>query len=487
MQSQDLINGLCEKIDAVLSAVIPPGVDCALLEFPNYANVGDSAIWLAERKWLAKNGNTVVYSCDKESYSAQALARQVGTGPILLQGGGNFGDIWIDFQRFREQVIQDFPNNKIIQFPQSIHFTNEKNLASTQCILNAHPDLTLLCRDLDSFQFARNNFAVKSILCPDIVFNLGPLPRPAEPTTQILWLARTDKETVNQPLPEDLPGLKRTDWIEEPKLEGLERYQQLTQKIRLNMQGGDEFLPQLLETYDTLAEERLARGCSILGCGEVVVTDRLHGHVVCLLMDIPHIVMNNAYGKVRGLFDAWTSQSELCLWAHSTKEALSLIQNHQFLDLLDRKNVNTGQLKAVADHLTRLVNEWKTVDEEVAKKWSLGLRSLEQDINSAISEGSRFLLVDDNLLSSEMTNVNALPFIEKEGVYWGAPENSEAAIRELEKTRSEKQVNHIAFTWPAFWWLDHYTAFHIHLQNNYECMVENERLVLFRAKEPAVH
>jgi exopolysaccharide biosynthesis predicted pyruvyltransferase EpsI len=41
--------------------------------------------------------------------------------PILLHGGGNFGDVWPGFQRFREQVIRESPNRRIIQLPQTIH------------------------------------------------------------------------------------------------------------------------------------------------------------------------------------------------------------------------------------------------------------------------------------------------------------------------------------------------------------------------------
>jgi pyruvyl transferase EpsO len=37
-----------------------------------------------------------------------------------------------------------------------------------------------------------------------------------------------------------------------------------------------------------------------------VVTDRLHAHILCLLLGIPHAVLDNSYGKLTRFLDAWT-------------------------------------------------------------------------------------------------------------------------------------------------------------------------------------
>ena len=49
----------------------------------------------------------------------------------------------------------------------------------------------------------------------------------------------------------------------------------------------------------------LARGLDLLGSAEVVITDRLHGHILCSLLQKPHVVMNNANGKVFGYLETW--------------------------------------------------------------------------------------------------------------------------------------------------------------------------------------
>ncbi|MGO7515610.1 polysaccharide pyruvyl transferase family protein, partial [Rhizobium ruizarguesonis] len=55
-------------------------------------------------------------------FSADDLKRRVPTGPIFIHGGGNFGDIWVAQQDFREAIMERFPDRQIIQFPQSIHY-----------------------------------------------------------------------------------------------------------------------------------------------------------------------------------------------------------------------------------------------------------------------------------------------------------------------------------------------------------------------------
>ena len=53
-------------------------------------------------------------------------------GTILLSGGGNFGDLYESHQEIREDVIANFPANRIIQLPQSISFHAGEALQSAR-------------------------------------------------------------------------------------------------------------------------------------------------------------------------------------------------------------------------------------------------------------------------------------------------------------------------------------------------------------------
>lgn len=71
-----------------------------------------------------------------------------------------------------------------------------------------------------------------------------------------------------------------------------------------------------------------------------------------------------------------------------------------------------------------------------------------------------------------------IPFLEKDGCYYGSPADDETAIRELERLQPSG-AGFLVFAWPAFWWLDYYPEFHRYLLSKYQVLLKNERLVVF--------
>lgn len=101
------------------------------------------------------------------------------------------------------------------------------------------------------------------------------------------------------------------------------------------------------------------------------------------------------------------------------------------------------------------------------------------DIASIVPPGERFILADLDQYRALLTaGSRAAPFMEREGVYWGEPENDEAALRELERQRAAG-ARCMVFLWPAFWCLDHYAAFAHRLRSDFRCIMENERVIGF--------
>jgi pyruvyl transferase EpsO len=77
-------------------------------------------------------------------------------------------------------------------------------------------------------------------------------------------------------------------------------------------------------TFAPLAARWMRRGCALLARGRVVVTDRLHGHILSMLQDIPHVVVDNSYGKLRSTFETWTHESATAHWADDPQTALAI-------------------------------------------------------------------------------------------------------------------------------------------------------------------
>ena len=77
-------------------------------------------------------------------------------------------------------------------------------------------------------------------------------------------------------------------------------------------------------SFEPLARRWVARAEEILARGRVVQTDRLHAHLLSLLQGIPHVIEDNATGKVRAVHDTWTHDCSLTHWADSPAEAAEL-------------------------------------------------------------------------------------------------------------------------------------------------------------------
>jgi pyruvyl transferase EpsO len=105
VEARALVRELSGEIESTLRPLLAGVRKVALLDYPNFPNVGDSAIWLGQIAWLRSLGLRPVYSADRRLYSEERLRRCVGDGTIIFSGGGNLGDLWEDHQRFREAVV----------------------------------------------------------------------------------------------------------------------------------------------------------------------------------------------------------------------------------------------------------------------------------------------------------------------------------------------------------------------------------------------
>jgi exopolysaccharide biosynthesis predicted pyruvyltransferase EpsI len=300
----------------------------ALLDFPNHPNVGDSAIWLGELAYFQSVYRArPAFVSTVQNWNPDALRRAVPSGTIFLSGGGNFGDLWPEQQVFRELVLKQFPDRLIVQLPQSIHFESADNHRRAALAINAHEHFVLFVRDRRSFDLATAAYNCRVHLAPDMAFWIGVRSRSAAAKHRLLLLLRTDKES-NRVLsngPAQIPGSIALDWLnEDPALYKKQKRRSVAMSpFTLKMDLFDKAKQrELLFRY--LAERRLKRGLEILSSASFVITDRLHCHILCVLLGIPHIVFDNSYQKLGNFIDAWTKECGLVRVAASVEEALEL-------------------------------------------------------------------------------------------------------------------------------------------------------------------
>ncbi len=327
---RDPLTSTRETLRSIWADLLPRGTCCALAGYPDHWNVGDAAIWWGTRRILNAIGVSVDYACDPWSYKPSALRTAVPEGPILILGGGNLGDAYRHEQSLREQILVDFPQRRIIQLPQSIWFASQKRAEALADLLVHASDVTLLLRDAASLAFARQKFCCDSALCPDaaVALDLAGAGQPADVPLLALW--RTDTEAREAwgaadgdlvvgdwttPGPE--VGLMSTaargfkEWVGDPPPE----IGSCPPRRRMAWRH----LPWL---WDQLAEDRTLRGCRFLSRGRVVLTDRLHAHLLCTLMRKPHVVCDSTNGKIFAYRDTWRIDDPLVRFASSRAEAL---------------------------------------------------------------------------------------------------------------------------------------------------------------------
>jgi SAM-dependent methyltransferase len=116
--------------------------------------------------------------------------------------------------------------------------------------------------------------------------------------------------------------------------------------------------------------------------------------------------------------------------------------------------------------------------------WTRQLRLATAELLGIVPSGTMLILVDDGQWGKvrALSGYVVVPFREREGVYWGPPESDPEAWAELQRLRTQG-AQYLAFTWPAFWWLEHYREFSQRLRSEFRCVLENERLVIFKLSE----
>lgn len=313
------------ELDTALAGLIEPGTEVAYVNFPNIGNLGDSAIYVGGRAALRRAGARVALVCEHRGYRRALIRKAVGErGTIVIHGGANFGDLyWRQPQQsVRRKLLRDFPRARIIQLPQTVYFERERRARRFARLCAAHEDLTLMVRDRPSVE-RLGALGLEAILCPDLAFGLGPLERPAAPSLEISWVVREDVEGRHEPRalhPEarDWPTgqeqrrgetgarLRRELALARALLTARDRW---PRPLRMPLARANQRL------YGSIARQRLSLALEMIARGRLVVTDRFHGHLLACLMGIPSVLLDNSYGKNRGLYETWTHRYAIARFA----------------------------------------------------------------------------------------------------------------------------------------------------------------------------
>lgn len=252
-----------------------------------HGNMGDQALGFCRVEFLKKNGisehEIIEYtSRDRMRYWSQICRSHGMDDIIILRGGGYWGDLWTDGFTEILAYIQQFSQNNVIVFPQSVYFSNTPEgtalLEKSQKIVNSCPRLRIFARDRVSYQLLRNYYPKSMIaMTPDTVLSYCPLGVCNDNRNGVLLCLRDDKE-------KKVNGLEKcaTDILHQMQI----AYSYQDTSIQFDMQKLSEREPKLVELWTKFAGARLT------------ITDRLHGMIFSAITGTPCIVFDNIDGKV---------------------------------------------------------------------------------------------------------------------------------------------------------------------------------------------
>lgn len=116
-----------------------------------------------------------------------------------------------------------------------------------------------------------------------------------------------------------------------------------------------------------------------------------------------------------------------------------------------------------------------------ANQWMHKLIQASEEIRMSIPHGESFLLIDDQALGINFSEGRILiPYNEINGIYMGAPIDSESAISEINRIIETFHPNYLVVAWPSFWWMRVYPDLFTHLQGKYESILQSGELFIYK-------
>lgn len=273
----------------------PLGKKAYLIGTPEYTNIGDSAICLAEMKFLSKSGfakRRIKEISTSEYFMYRTFIKKYISRSSLIcgMGGGNMGNHWYDEELLRYEIINDFKDNPMIIFPQTIFYTDDADGKKAEKESVKYYDsckkLCMIAREKKSFSLMSSLYKKADILLtPDIVLstNKDTFEIETKSRSGILLCMRSDKEKI----------LSKNDILNiEVYLKERGQYYKFIDMYSecdtINKKNRLKYTKKKLEEF---ANARL------------VITDRLHAMIFSAITETPCIVFDNCNYKISGTYE----------------------------------------------------------------------------------------------------------------------------------------------------------------------------------------
>lgn len=279
------------------------------------SNLGDQAQTFCIKTWLKK------YYEDYELvpvwttaivrgkyHLMDELKRRIQKGDLIIFQSGYASTDLSEGEFAHRIIVENFPKNRIIFFPQTIFYTCEKQKKISADIYNRHGNIVFLVRDKVSYDIVKNEFYnIEVYLYPDIVTTLIGEKKFTNKRKGILLCMRNDSEQFYS---------KKKIKKFRKRLEGIAPNAITDTTIK----KAPEFIEKNIEN---ILEEVFEKFSKV----KLIITDRYHGTIFSLISNTPVIVLGSTDHKLVSGVNWFNGVYEkMCFFAKDLEEAYCLAE-----------------------------------------------------------------------------------------------------------------------------------------------------------------
>ncbi|MGI9052508.1 MAG: hypothetical protein ACR2HQ_07665 [Ilumatobacteraceae bacterium] len=335
-EDRDRLTTIRREIDDVFDDVIGTPARVALVGYPYDGNVGNHMMWLAIASYLRERRIRIAYAANlhpdprRTGLHLDGLASAIGTDPILFVGGVSMSRLWPHHADAKRVIAERFNANRLISLTSTMLFADDEERHAASTMFAGHPDVTLLARDSRSAAEARQVFgdcvSVRAIHDSALRLQLEPS-RPQG--GRLLWLRRDDVESTAAAVDSEVVTF---DWSNDlravdPVAYYAMRSARACSQLRSTRPGRIVRRPlnrYIVGAFGFGTRRIVAFGQRTLDQGPVLVTDRMHPHLLAVLRGQDVVLLPDRFGKNRATYESSTSGFSVVQWAEEPTEALRL-------------------------------------------------------------------------------------------------------------------------------------------------------------------
>lgn len=290
--------------------------DYIYLDLPYYTNIGDLLIWEGTLEFLSQTKHKCLYSTDADNFRERKINENT---IVILQGGGNWGDLWEKHHIFRKKIVQMYPKNKIIVFPQTVYYQDKQKLFEDIEFYNNYPNVIICVRDNVSYNILELNLKNnKILLVPDMAFFVN-IKKCNNSTGKILFAKRTDKElSSNNEAYNNIPqSADIYDWPTYETDTNQFIINRIFRKLIAFCNALDNCFHSNLKNRITdlywkiiLKKYYINMGIKFLSNYSEIYSTRLHISILSILMNKKIHIIDNSYGKTSNYIKTWFTSEE---------------------------------------------------------------------------------------------------------------------------------------------------------------------------------